>query len=1103
MAILSSDADGFLTGPRIDDNALTDELGDIRDSLNGIEAGVKSIEALLVRAGIKAAGEAQRRVVGMPVGGGTPQNGRQVKPEIRTPKTAGERGGESEKKIAARRHPVETEGGSIGATKKAALPTEAHPKTKRGAADGPRVTSSGHKTAEPRVRHTSQKAAAGTESATNRVGNAAPQKKGEDVSANAPATAPMTAAAGTPVEPAPRKRKRKEDAEAAEAKTPVRDSKGRFIGKGASSGDEGFFNGSAAGEEERSATLLAGKIADAVVEGTEGLGDADPTVQAINEVATPISRGFGFLKEAWGEDEDAGWLRKIYRGLGRFHKEQSAFNVAEKKQLKAIASNTDGIDEIGRGGKDGGGLIGGWLGNLKGLLGGIVPALAMFAKRIPIIGAVFAGAKGIFDVFDSEWDERLDRSQKDKKTGKAIGGAGGTIAGGFAGAKAGALVGAAFGPIGAAIGGVVGSVAGMWFGKNAGDILGETIGGWVTTLRGVPDMIVNAWNGAVASIQTAWSGVTESISTTWNGAVASVQGAWTGAVESAQATWDSVATSVSVAWDGAVGAIQSAWDSALSGFGKLWNGAKKSVTEGFGKVNDWIADKTGVDIAGAVTEVTKSVSRVVRTITAPATKKSAQSSPETPAGEWQLGQTSSYFESGGRGAGVISSGRGDHGGKSYGTYQLSSRAGTLQDFVKNGGYSDRLTARVGTAEFDKQWKGLAANDPAFAQAQHDYIKRTHYDKAANSLAMTGIDLSGRGKAVQDMLWSTSVQFGAGSAAEGMGGAGLVRRALHGKDASSMSDAEIIEAVQNYKLANNDKLFASSSANVRKGTARRAALEKERLLKLNGFENGAQNPAAKRVAQTVGLASPDKERDESNREIAQADAQAKMLFAGTLDKTQAEAIKRDPLKRAFVNDIKGAPKDLRPTVENAEKWAERRKERRVEAMDILHSKRRAAAEAKAAETAGISEGYAQEASKQGAEDRLNALEARKRAQQNWPSTRESPVKSAIDQIDVEPPKRYSSDFVAVVQRNMEKELAKQRSAEHAQKIPSISVQPPRLSTPPAPVVPSTPPAPAMEAPLASNDKQGGAVTVRLQNETPQDVKDRAIALVATGGYSGGN
>lgn len=42
---------------------------------------------------------------------------------------------------------------------------------------------------------------------------------------------------------------------------------------------------------------------------------------------------------------------------------------------------------------------------------------------------------------------------------------------------------------------------------------------------------------------------------------------------------------------------------------------------------------------------------------------------------WHLGMTSARRESGGRGAETISTGKGDHGGVSYGTYQLSSKAG--------------------------------------------------------------------------------------------------------------------------------------------------------------------------------------------------------------------------------------------------------------------------------------------------------------------------------------------------------------------------------------------------------------------------------------------
>ena len=43
--------------------------------------------------------------------------------------------------------------------------------------------------------------------------------------------------------------------------------------------------------------------------------------------------------------------------------------------------------------------------------------------------------------------------------------------------------------------------------------------------------------------------------------------------------------------------------------------------------------------------------------------------------EWALGDTSQRYETGNRGAGTISTGKGDHGGVSYGSYQLSSKTG--------------------------------------------------------------------------------------------------------------------------------------------------------------------------------------------------------------------------------------------------------------------------------------------------------------------------------------------------------------------------------------------------------------------------------------------
>lgn len=1018
MAELTSDTDGFLTGPRIDDKALSSDLDDIRDSLDTIEASVKTIERAIMRAGVQTARGLEKREAHTP--GNERTHTKQITPTAEKRPT-GERGGGSATG-AARRHPVSPDGSNGNST--AAAP-QVKPQS-RAAANGPR-TSASRKTAEARDSHDSHKPTAGARGASPRLRAAAPNVRTEKA-----ATGVTNPSTGNAKPATPRARK----AAQAESETPKRDAKGRFIGKGGK-GDGGFFSGSEAGREERSAALLAGKIADAVVDGTESLGDADPTVQAINEVAAPVSRGFGFLKDAWGENEDEGWLRKIWKSLGKFQKDQSAFNAAEKKQLKAIASNTEGIEDIQSNGEgNGGGLFGG----MSGVLAKATPVLMGLGKRIPIIGAALAGLTGIFGIFDSEGDANLTRAEKDQKTGKAIGGAAGTIAGGFGGMKAGALLGSFAGPIGTAIGGVVGGIAGMWFGDKAGDIVGETVGGWVTSLReaDIPGAIKGAWASVTASISAAWTSVTTSISD-----------AWGGLTESLRASWDAVME-------------------PLAGF---FDKAKKGLSESLTGLNDWFKEKTGVDISGAVSDMAASVSGAFSSAVDKAQKLFGKSEnpysrtyeskrgPTThvSADGWQLGQTSALFETGGRGAGAISSGIGDFGGKSYGTYQLSSKVGTLQDFVKNGGYADKLTARAGSREFDEQWKALAENDPAFAQAQHDYIKRTHYDKAAESLKGAGIDLAGRGKAVQDMLWSTSVQFGAGNAAKGKGGAGIVAKALGGRDAASMSDAEIIEAVQNYKLVNNDQLFASSSAKVRAGTAKRASAERDKLLALAGLEKGEQNAANAATAKNLGLsAAPEKPAaPEYDREKAAADAQAKGLFSGNLATAKTEAVKSSPVAMSAAR-LKDAPKDDRPTIENAEKLKTYEARKKADENAQLREYMRRGADKKAEEVKGV--------------DIISA---------------------------------YVGNRAALLDR-LTREAKGDESPIVPKAVPDAAAQAvsktPRISTPAAPAIPSPAPAPEVKSPIASNEKQG-AVTVKVQSETAQDVRDRAIALVATGGYSG--
>ncbi|MCX7282684.1 MAG: hypothetical protein NTX28_01345 [Novosphingobium sp.] len=128
----------------------------------------------------------------------------------------------------------------------------------------------------------------------------------------------------------------------------------------------------------------------------------------------------------------------------------------------------------------------------------------------------------------------------------------------------------------------------------------------------------------------------------------------------------------------------------------------------------------------------------------------------------RLGALSQKYESGNGGPGTVSSGSGDPGGVSYGTYQLSSAAGTLDAFVKAEGkpWADKLAVgKGGTAAFSAAWKQIAKDMPeAFGAAQHAFIERTHYRPAvASVIAARHLDLDSRHDAVRDATWSVAVQ----------------------------------------------------------------------------------------------------------------------------------------------------------------------------------------------------------------------------------------------------------------------------------------------------------------------------------------------------------
>ena len=189
-----------------------------------------------------------------------------------------------------------------------------------------------------------------------------------------------------------------------------------------------------------------------------------------------------------------------------------------------------------------------------------------------------------------------------------------------------------------------------------------------------------------------------------------------------------------------------------------------------------------------------------------------------------LGELSAKYETGGRGPGTVSTGAGDPGGVSYGSYQMASKMGVPARFVSQTGFpwlSDFQGLKAGTAPFTACWKRIAAAETqAFQRAQHAFIKKSHYDLlAAKVLSEDHLDVNTRSKALQDVIWSTAVQHG--------GATPIVHRALAKLSLSKTDpnyDEQAIRAIYGErgrkKADGNLAYFSKSSPNVQKGVANR-------------------------------------------------------------------------------------------------------------------------------------------------------------------------------------------------------------------------------------------------------------------------------------------
>lgn len=226
------------------------------------------------------------------------------------------------------------------------------------------------------------------------------------------------------------------------------------------------------------------------------------------------------------------------------------------------------------------------------------------------------------------------------------------------------------------------------------------------------------------------------------------------------------------------------------------------------------------------------------------------SAPNIPAGpdpEREIGALSARFESGEKGPGVI--GYDSNGGTSYGTYQISSRAGTMKLFIDY--LSERapdLAARLKAAgpadtgsrsgRMPEVWQEITAADPArFEKLQHDFIEKSHYLPALREISdRTGLDISKAPRALQEVLWSTAVQHGP------KGAAGIFVKAIRsaeGKD-DAVKMARLIGAVYDMRAGR----FQSSGSDVR--AAVRGRFKEEGEIALAMLSNPSLDPRSVRA-----------------------------------------------------------------------------------------------------------------------------------------------------------------------------------------------------------------------------------------------------------------
>ena len=470
--------------------------------------------------------------------------------------------------------------------------------------------------------------------------------------------------------------------------------------------------------------------------------------------------------------------------------------------------------------------------------GGLFKSLGGALKGSALIAGLME-LPNLYNTLSTE-DPSVDKTKEVAKTGGRIAG---VTAGAAAGGAAGAALGSVVPVVGTAVGGLAGSIIGGIAGSGAGEWIADK-GTNAVRFAGAKLTGAGEWLGGAAYDAKEYVSDKATKGMQWakdNLDPSTILKTIGAGMFPMLSMGKSVADAVSSAFKiDIIPSFSSVASSFMSSVTLMGDNLKAFFTDFGKKASEFLEDTKNKVAFGAATAVgyankaaNKARDFVAGAVNGGATALGFKSPMKTSiekdilASGNALGAVSKKWESGGRGVETISTGKGDFGGVSYGTYQLASNNGSMSTFLKSQEgqkYAQQFQGLTpGTEAFNNAYKNVVSSDKSgFEAAQQAYISRTHYAPMAQKLKdNTGLDVSQRGRALQEQVFSTSVQYGANSKVLQKALAGLTPEQIKG-----MSDEQLTQKITDYKKATVGQYFSKSSAEVQASVANRFGNEQK-------------------------------------------------------------------------------------------------------------------------------------------------------------------------------------------------------------------------------------------------------------------------------------